>query len=115
MPNRPDATDRPAAGSSRPRAGDRDPTGGPEASIDPKTGEERPGFEKPVDGTYGGLSPDPNPGAADDVDQDPVHAGTRPERDGTHAYTREVQRSDDPGAPPMGSTVQSGSGRPDRS
>jgi hypothetical protein len=99
----------------RPRPGDRDPSGGPEASIDPKTGQERPGLE-PVDGTYGGLAPP----RADDREREeafqprPGHAETAPERDGTHAYTRDVQRSDDPGTRPMDSTVQSGTGRADR-
>lgn len=106
--------------------------------IDPHTGQERPGVEtpvaQPVDGTYGGLAapghtnmeertsqrveralgeknveaPSATEATTDSADR------TVPERDGPRAYTREAQRSDDPGAPPTGSTVQSGSGRPDR-
>ncbi len=110
--------------STAPQPGERDRPGArdgsgeytPDPNIDPHSGKERH-----VDGTYGGLQPAPQ---ATDAAKPPARAGASadaggretpvPAKEGTHAYAPDHQRADDPGAPPTGSTVESGSGRADR-
>jgi hypothetical protein len=101
--------DRVGATATGPQPGERDRSGDPEAELDRRSGKEKPGVELAVDGTYGGLTP-----VAGQGDSQHSTTETVTEKDGDRAYTREVQRSDDPGAQPMGSTVESGTGRPDR-